>query len=443
MAAILDKLATAQQTLDAVRTRPNHNDHETELEAYRNVGELFHHGLQDPLCDERDEFDSHEEFVDHWLDHLGAEATEPGAEWTDEDKGLCWKVLGDLNFLHSHDAGLNAAMRCYAQAFEYREAVEPEVVVAALARMLRAGTFASYPSSWFGENLDALRWGFEHLDEVSQAARFEFQMSYVDMARRAASLPLLLERPAHETKLETLREIFEVGRDAFVELCDDELPYRKSFGWLAAGVFVSPRVGLSDAEVAPLVEKMGADGRAEAQRVAIEAVERVEDGLFYPHGGVLACNSYIDEAKRGVAYLELDAASQQDDAEAILSIEARLVAEHPDFRRHFQLVHLAETVAALLEQREDFAALEAHVTKMVARFEAACEEEGFYSHLQYDDYFKKRLEFAQAHELDELADALEQARNSDAELVKKREARDADIKARAEGLLSALFGKKE
>lgn len=274
-------LARTLAHVDAIRVEENGEDEEANRKAHLAIAELFALGMVDRwMQDDGEEMPT----PDAW--EWNCEPLAPGEAWSDETRARFHRVCGDLNLLHSNDAGLNAAKDNYESAVEPLRTIDPVAAVLCYARLLRASAYASYGSDVLEEHAEGLAWAAGQAREAGPAVRDEYELSLVEMSRRLLSGA---EADLADGKLGDLL------RSTLRALCgrDDNLPYRRAVPWLVLAGWASTEMLAGD-RLAPFLQLTGTSDMPALMLHAADRAEKVDDGAFYRNGGALSPDQYIE-----------------------------------------------------------------------------------------------------------------------------------------------------
>lgn len=285
-AAVLQILRDTDRHLQLIRTARNGIDDAERTAAHDRFAALFRHGMVDAW---REQDGKPQPTPDDWNGNV--EALEPAPGWGAEATARFYRTLGDLNLLHSNDAGLNAAKDSYAMAIEPLRSIDPPAAVVAIARMLRAAAYASYGADVIEEHEAHLCWSAEVARGLGREVQDEIELSLVEMIERMAGADALGG------------SIAPALLGALLNLCErhESLPYRRSIPWLVlAQLATSPG---ATPHLAPFHALLGTTDVAGLVSHALDRAVAVEDGTFYSHGGALDPGEYKKATAEQVARL--------------------------------------------------------------------------------------------------------------------------------------------
>lgn len=267
--------------VDAIRIEENGEDQQANRKAHETFAELFALGMIDRW--RQDDGEEQMPTPESW--EWNCEPLMPGEDWSQETRARFRRVCGDLNLLHSNDAGLNAAKDNYESAVEILREIEPTAAVLCYSRLLRAAAYASYGSDVLEEHEEGLLWAAEQARGAAPAVRDELQLSLIEMSRR-------LLAGAEEDIADG--ELGDLLRATLRELCEraGSLPYRRAVPWLALAGWASTEM-LGEERLAPFLQLTGTSDVSSLLLHAADRAEEVEDGAFYRHGGALSPGQYV------------------------------------------------------------------------------------------------------------------------------------------------------
>lgn len=396
-ARVVELLDRAAAHLAAIRTPKNGSDREAERLAHETVAELFSLGMRDRW---REEDGAEPPDPSNW--DWNAEPLEPASDWAPETVARFHRVCGDLNLLHSNDAGLNAAMGNYEQAIPLLREIEPVSAVLCHARMLRAAAYASYGSKVLLRDVEGLAWAVETARTADAAVRDELELSVVEMSCR-----LLGRELWGLSRVDARRaEVFEaLLRGLIGDLCarDELLAFRRSTPWLAVATWAPSRLFAGE-HLTPLLSRTGAGDVPTLQLHAIERAEALEDGIFYPHGGALPPDEYVRATRERARRFRLEAFVELARPEAI-DIADALLAELDASYQAPQRVELEALRLRAIEATGDMERWREAATTFVRWLE---QRAGVYwwTFLRVPETLEALAQVAAAHSFDDLREAI-------------------------------------
>jgi hypothetical protein len=277
--------------VEAIRTVDNGEDQEANHLAHRTIAELFALGMIDRWREEEGEEMPE---LDDW--DWNCEPLAPAEDWSDDTKARFHRVKGDLNLLHSNDAGLNAAKSSYEVAVDRLRAIDPISAVCCYARLLRASAYASYGAETLVDHEEGLRWAAGVAREAS--VRDEFELSLIEMSRRMLSGAE--DRCADSELADLLRSVL---RDLLAR--SDTLPYRRGVPWLALAAWAETEM-LGGDRLDPFLALTKTADVGSLRLHAADRAEALEDGRFYRNGGCLDPSSYVEANTVAVRWIRIE-----------------------------------------------------------------------------------------------------------------------------------------
>lgn len=280
-----------------IRVANNDEDQDQVSAAHETFAELFALGMIDRWQEEEAEEGEDTEPPTPQTWDWNCEPLAPAEAWSAETRARFHQVCGDLNLLHSNDAGLNAAKDNYEEAAPALRAIDSVAAVLCHARMLRAAAYASYGADVIQQHVEGLAWAAEVARGSEPAVRDEFELSLIEMSARmlVGATAEVADTPFGELLRSVLHGLCARG---------ESLPFRRAVPWLALGLW-APGPLFGPERLAPFLELTGTrDLGALLLRVADRAVA-AEDGTFYPHGGALPPDQYIESTASEAAGIRL------------------------------------------------------------------------------------------------------------------------------------------
>lgn len=278
--------------VDRIRIADNGEDQEEVRAAHQTFARLFAHGMVDRwIEDDGGEVPTPES----WTENCEPLAPNPG--WDPKTRARFHRVCGDLNLLHSNDAGLNSAKSNYQDALEVLREIDPPAALRCYGRMLRASAYASYGADVIEEHAEGLAWAVERARTAEPAVRDEFEISLIEAGSR------LLSFAEDEVADQKLGELL---RGVLLGLCerDERLPYRRAVPWLTVGAWANTKM-LGGERLEPFLKLSGTPDVSHLLLHAADRAVALENGLFYRNGGALPPSEYIEATANQVHGLRL------------------------------------------------------------------------------------------------------------------------------------------
>lgn len=387
-AQVLEVVARAQQHIDKIRAADNEEDMDASRAAHVTFAELFALGMTDRwLADAGEDMPSPEDW--EWE----AEALSPDPSWGEEATARFHKACGDLSFLHSNDAGLNAAKDNYESAIEPLRQLDSVAAIQCLSRLLRAAAYASYGDDIFEEHQDALVWADRVARELDPSVRDEFQLSLIEIAHRL----LGADTASLATPDDRCGWLGTMLRQDLLELCQraDELPYRRAVPWLALSTWAKSDLFASE-PLQPFHDLFGTATADQLVLAALDKAEALEDGLFYSHGGALTPSQYVSGTAKQIAHTRLMELTEQKEFRKALEVVQAHVSTLEDYEQQERL-SMERTRLILLDELGETEAALTCAGQLVTILESMVDRYSWDSELL--DELRQRAESADAEDL--------------------------------------------